>query len=157
MVGGFTPWKLANATNQGLCLHVFIRRAVVTHLSAHLLPPAPLDSLQWDLPLRAELPSLLTFLQWHPCPCVLWRVIRCPLSCQVGSQECKFRMRREEEGRRGVPVSACLSVAARMHSTKAFMYYPGRHVNTRVLKYVNSINMYHILITVLHYQVIYSL
>lgn len=132
-------------------------RAVVTHLSAHLLPPAPLDSLQWDFSLRAALPSLLSFLQWHPRLCVLWRVICCPLSCQVGSQECRFRMRREEEGTRGVPVLACPSVAARMHRTKAFMYYPGRRVNTRVLKYVNSINMYHILITVLHYQVIYSL
>lgn len=37
------------------------------------------------------------------------------------------------------------------------MYCEGGYVNTRVLKYVNSINMYHILITVLHYQVIYSL
>lgn len=48
-------------------------------------------------------------------------------------------------------------MAAGMRCTKAFMYYQGRLVNTRVLKYVNSINMYDILITVLHYQVIYSL
>lgn len=62
-----------------------------------------------------------------------------------GGEPCFFR---------GLPIWA---VRAELHKGWLVCVLSGRLVNIRVLKYVNSINMHHILITVLHYQVIYSL
>lgn len=66
-------------------------------------------------------------------------------------------MREEEEGALASRDACLWQLGMNYTKTRAFMCYLERHVNTRVLKYVNSINMYHILITGLHYQVIYSL
>lgn len=54
----------------------------------------------------------------------------------------------------GLPIWA---IGGKLHKGGLICVLSGRLVNIRALKYVNSVHMHHILITVLHYQVIYSL
>lgn len=87
----------ANATNLGLCFWGLLFLPVYQHTYGL----QPLGTPSRDVSPRTELPSLLSFLQWHPCPCTLGMMCHCPHSCWRGFQECRHRMRREKGKRKG--------------------------------------------------------
>lgn len=72
----------------------------------------------------------------------------CPLSRLVGLQDHGHeREERRDKGTRFLDAHRDGRLSLRDE---------GRHVHTRVCKYVKSVNTYRILMTVVHYQVIYS-